>query len=132
MQGWQPGAGKQHLGGAVPHTAAAATATTAAAAAATTTTAAAAAGTTVCASQGDPAGSAPYAECPRIYPDASTHAWSLEYDPAAADGVGECRVTLDGKTVTWPLPAGLKAAGLPEAAVQVVATADRAGFGAKL
>jgi hypothetical protein len=37
--------------------------------------------------------------------------WSLVYDPAAAGGNGELRVTLDGESVTLPLKPGQKAEG---------------------
>ena len=44
-----------------------------------------------------------------IYPDGKTHDWSLEYDPAAADGRGRITVTLDGKSVHCDLKEGEKA-----------------------
>ena len=48
---------------------------------------------------------------PRIYPDGVTHDWALEYDPAAADGLGQIRVTLDGHTVTMDLDREVKTEG---------------------
>lgn len=43
---------------------------------------------------------------PRIYPDGRTHDWTLEYNPAAADGNGLITVTLDGRTVSVALASG--------------------------
>lgn len=48
---------------------------------------------------------------PAILPDGKPHDWSLEYDPAAADGRGRITVTLDRKAVTLDLGKGHKAAG---------------------
>lgn len=48
---------------------------------------------------------------PRIYPDGAMHAWTLEYDPAAANGNGRIIVTLDGKAVSMELARGDKALG---------------------
>jgi hypothetical protein len=48
---------------------------------------------------------------PRIYPDGAGHDWTLEYDPAAADGNGRITVTLDGKVAGMNLAPGIKAAG---------------------
>ena len=48
---------------------------------------------------------------PRIYPDGATHDWTLEYDPAAADGNGRITVSLDGKTGSLDLAPGDKANG---------------------
>ena len=55
----------------------------------------------------------------RIYPDGKSHDWTLEYDPAAADGRGRITVTLDGKAVHCDLADGHKATG---------ATFDRFGI----
>jgi len=48
---------------------------------------------------------------PRIYPDSAPHDWTLEYDPAAAQGHGRITVTLDGKPATIELAAGHKSTG---------------------
>jgi len=48
---------------------------------------------------------------PRIYPDGKAHDWTLEYNPAAADGKGRITVTLDGHAVNKDLSPGDKAAG---------------------
>jgi len=48
---------------------------------------------------------------PRIYPDGAAHDWTLEYDPAGANGNGRITVSLDGKTVSKDLAPGDKAAG---------------------
>lgn len=48
---------------------------------------------------------------PRIYPDRRPHDWMLAYDPAGADGKGRITVTLDDKTCTLELAAGVKSAG---------------------
>jgi hypothetical protein len=43
-----------------------------------------------------------------IYPDGKPHDWTLEYDPAAADGRGRITMTLDGKSVHCDLAEGHK------------------------
>ena len=48
---------------------------------------------------------------PRIHPDGAAHDWTLEYDPAAANGNGRITVSLDGKAVSVDLAPGAKAAG---------------------
>lgn len=48
---------------------------------------------------------------PRIHPDGASHSWSLEYDPAGADGAGRLTVTLDRHAVHMALGSGHKAAG---------------------
>ncbi len=48
---------------------------------------------------------------PRIYPDGRSHAWTLDYDPNAAAGLGRIRVTLDGQSHLLELPAGYRTAG---------------------
>lgn len=48
---------------------------------------------------------------PRLYPDGAAHDWTLEYDPAAANGNGRITVSLDGKSVSKDLAPGDKAAG---------------------
>ena len=48
---------------------------------------------------------------PRIYPDGTSHPWTLEYDPAGADGAGQLTVTLDGHAVRMALGSGHKATG---------------------
>jgi hypothetical protein len=50
-------------------------------------------------------------EAPTIFPDGASHAWSLDYDPAAANGKGRIVVTLDGKPATLDLPEGTKTRG---------------------
>jgi hypothetical protein len=60
---------------------------------------------------GDHASSGVGANPPRIYPDGATHDWTLEYDPAAANGNGRITLTLDGKPVSMDLTPGDKAAG---------------------
>ena len=44
----------------------------------------------------------------RIYPDGKPHDWSLEYEPAAAEGRGRITVTLDGRSVHCDLREGHK------------------------
>ncbi|HEY5912071.1 MAG TPA: hypothetical protein VJA21_15820 [Verrucomicrobiae bacterium] len=39
----------------------------------------------------------------RIYPDRSSHSWSLRYDPEAANGSGRITVSLDSQTCTLDL-----------------------------
>lgn len=48
---------------------------------------------------------------PRIYPDGTSHDWTLEYNPAGAEGRGRITVSLDGKPVSLDLAPGDKAAG---------------------
>jgi len=48
---------------------------------------------------------------PRIYPDGATHDWTIEYDPAAANGNGRITVSLDGKGVSVDLAPGDRASG---------------------
>jgi hypothetical protein len=43
--------------------------------------------------------------------DGTVHAWTLEYDPAAAGGNGNITVTLDGEKYSLDLPPGFKADG---------------------
>jgi hypothetical protein len=50
-------------------------------------------------------------EAPRIFPDGTTHDWTMEYDPAAADGRGRIVVTLDGKKVSLDLAAADRSTG---------------------
>lgn len=46
-----------------------------------------------------------------IYPDGTSHDWSLEYSPAAANGRGEMTLTLDKQSVRLILSEGQKARG---------------------
>lgn len=48
---------------------------------------------------------------PRIYPDGAAHDWTLEYDPAAANGHGRITVALDGHAVSVDLAPGDQATG---------------------
>ncbi|HEY2953055.1 MAG TPA: hypothetical protein VGK40_10755 [Verrucomicrobiae bacterium] len=48
---------------------------------------------------------------PRIYPDSAAHEWTIEYDPAAANGNGRITVSLDGKAMAMDLAPGVQAAG---------------------
>ena len=48
---------------------------------------------------------------PVLVPDGKPHQWSLAYDPAANEGKGTLRVTLDKETVTLDLPAGHRKQG---------------------
>ncbi|MBI1784596.1 hypothetical protein HYR69_05575, partial [Candidatus Sumerlaeota bacterium] len=48
---------------------------------------------------------------PHIYPDGATHDWTLQYDPAGAEGNGRISATLDGHETHYDLPAGMKASG---------------------
>ncbi len=57
--------------------------------------------------------------CPRIYPDGSSHEWTLEYDPSANGGHGAISVSLDGRTKTLDLDGEFKSGG---------AEFDRFGF----
>jgi hypothetical protein len=42
---------------------------------------------------------------PYIYPDSTTHNWTLSYNPSANGGSGQIVVTLDGKSITMNLTA---------------------------
>lgn len=53
-------------------------------------------------------GSPPDAEPPHIYPDGTTHDWSLEYSSTDAAGRGRIKVTLDGQKVSLTLAEGHK------------------------
>ncbi len=68
-----------------------------------------------CRSDGDEAGVAPYAEAPRIYPDAVTHDFCFHFDPAS----GDVTLSLDEAKMTWRVPQEVIARG---------ATFDRLGF----
>jgi len=48
---------------------------------------------------------------PAIFPDGAFHAWTLDYDPEAAGGVGSLRVTLDGHPVSIDFEPGHKEEG---------------------
>ena len=48
---------------------------------------------------------------PSIYPDGVVHDWTMDYDPAGAQGNGSITVTLDGKSTARDLGPGVKAAG---------------------
>ncbi len=50
-------------------------------------------------------------ESPPIYPDGTSHDWSMEYNPDGADGKGKIIVTLDEKSTAFDLEAGDKARG---------------------
>ena len=58
----------------------------------------------------------------RIYPDGTSHDWSLTYDPATADGNGAITLTLDGRSVIVPLGDGHKQAGAVLDRVGIVTT----------
>lgn len=60
---------------------------------------------------GDGTGNAVKAHPPHIYPDGSAHDWTLEYDPAAANGNGRITVTLDAQVVHMNLAPGDRDAG---------------------
>jgi len=60
---------------------------------------------------GDNASSGMGSNPPRLYPDRATHDWTLEYDPAGANGNGQIIVTLDGQRATMDLLPGVKAKG---------------------
>jgi hypothetical protein len=60
---------------------------------------------------GDGGGSAVGNGPPHILPDGRPHAWSLEYDPAAAEGRGRATVTLDRQPVTLDLGKGHRSTG---------------------
>ena len=47
----------------------------------------------------------------RIYPDRSSHTWSLRYDPEAANGSGRITVSLDSQTCTLDLDSGDRRTG---------------------
>ncbi len=53
--------------------------------------------------QGNSIVPAEYRKAPRIYPDGTSHTWSLKYDPA---GEGRVTITLDDQTISMDLPAG--------------------------
>ncbi len=61
--------------------------------------------------KGDGQGHATGPKRPHILPDGKTHDWSLEYDPAAADGRGRIVVALDGNSSSVDLGAGHRATG---------------------
>lgn len=46
-----------------------------------------------------------------IHPDHQIHEWELNYDPLAADGLGEIEVIFDGQRRTFPLHAGDRQTG---------------------
>ena len=48
---------------------------------------------------------------PRIYPDGTSHDWTLEYSPAAAGGRGQITLTLDRKAVRLDLNEATRASG---------------------
>jgi hypothetical protein len=48
-------------------------------------------------------------EPPRIYPDDTTHNWTLDYDPNAAGGLGRVTISLDGQPGYITLKPGEKA-----------------------
>jgi hypothetical protein len=48
---------------------------------------------------------------PRIYPDGSSHDWTLEYDPAGNNGLGRITISLDGHVATLDLLDGHKQIG---------------------
>jgi hypothetical protein len=50
------------------------------------------------------------ANAPRIFPDGAIHDWTLEYDPAAAEGRGRITVALDGRAASIDLAPGDKLA----------------------
>jgi hypothetical protein len=50
-------------------------------------------------------------EFPSIYPDGKSHDWSMQYNPAGADGNGQITVMLDGKSNAFDLEAGDKDRG---------------------
>ena len=50
-------------------------------------------------------------EFPTIHPDASSHTWSLEYDPGGAGGNGQIRISLDGESQALDLRDGDKSRG---------------------
>ena len=50
-----------------------------------------------------------YRDAPRIYPDGASHAWTLEYTPAAGAAPARMTVTLDGRRVEQEVPASVLA-----------------------
>jgi hypothetical protein len=50
-------------------------------------------------------------DAPRILPDGTSHAWSLAYDPAGAEGRGTVVVRLGEAGVSMDLPEGARAVG---------------------
>ena len=48
---------------------------------------------------------------PYIYPDGTPHDWSLDYDPAANEGLGRITLNLDGQLTTLDLEADHRAIG---------------------
>lgn len=48
---------------------------------------------------------------PIVLPDGQPHRWSMDYDPHAAQGVGEITFTLDQQKATYPLAAGHRVQG---------------------
>jgi hypothetical protein len=50
-------------------------------------------------------------EPPRIYPDGTSHDWTLEYSPAAAAGDGQISLILDRKAIHLDLDEGSRTAG---------------------
>lgn len=48
---------------------------------------------------------------PVVYPDGVSHAWSLSYDPAAAEGRGKLLLAVDGKAVGLELGTSVRKAG---------------------
>jgi hypothetical protein len=48
---------------------------------------------------------------PRIYPDGSSHDWTLVYSPTAAEGRGQITVTLDQQSIQLTLRKGHRATG---------------------
>ncbi len=60
---------------------------------------------------GDGGGYARGDDLPHILPDGSSHDWTLEYDPTAADGRGRITVSLGGKKTSVDLESGHKASG---------------------
>jgi hypothetical protein len=48
---------------------------------------------------------------PRIYPDGSSHDWTLQYDPAGNNGRGRITISLDGQIATLDLLDGHKQIG---------------------
>jgi hypothetical protein len=60
---------------------------------------------------GDGSGHAGGGDRPRLLPDGAAHDWSLDYDPAGAEGKGRITIILDGRKVGLDLGAGHKATG---------------------
>src|SRR5262249_25256768 len=61
--------------------------------------------------RGDGQGHAGGSDRPRIYPDGKPHDWSLEYDPAAAEGRGRIVAKLDDKSISLDLGPGHRKTG---------------------